>query len=201
MAFVSNHLCIGQKPALILVDLINGFTDPTCDLGTNCPDVIAANIILLEIFRQKGWPVFFTTVVYYNDQQASTFRHKLPALNVLKAGSHWVQVDDRLAIQPQETVIEKQFASAFFDTDLAHQLNQSKADSLVVTGLTTSGCVRATAVDGLQHNYKVIIPKEAVGDRNIEAHEANLKDLQLKYAQVVEINELKKMFLKGVLKI
>lgn len=193
MALVSNHLNIGQKPALILVDLINGFTDPKCDLGTDCPDVISANIDLLNIFRQKGWPIFFTTVVYYNDQQASIFRQKLPALNVLQAGSHWVEVDDRLAKQSQEILIEKQFASAFFGTDLAQQLKQAQADSLVLTGLTTSGCVRATAVDGLQHNYKVLIPKEAVGDRNIDAHEANLRDLQLKYVEVVELNELKKV--------
>jgi nicotinamidase-related amidase len=193
MALVSNQLALGKRTALILVDLINGFTDPKCELGTDCPAVIAANNSLLKQFRQRGWPVFFTTVVYHNAQQASVFRKKLPVLNCLKAGSHWVKVDARLAKQDNEVLIEKQFASAFFDTDLNQQLKQADVDTLVVTGLTTSGCVRATVVDGLQHNYPVFVPKQAVSDRNLEAHEANLFDMNFKYAQIVELDDLQKM--------
>ena len=101
-----------------------------------------------------------------------------------------MEIDPRLAPRPEEPVIEKRWASAFFGTDLDQRLKRARADSLVVTGLTTSGCVRATAVDGLQHDYLVAVPREAVGDRNAQAHEANLFDLDAKYADVVSLQEL-----------
>jgi nicotinamidase-related amidase len=170
--------------------MINGFTDPACPLGTHCPEVVAANIELLTAFRQRGLPIFFTTVVYHSQQQASVFRAKVPALNLLEPGSGWVDVDARMARQASEPLIEKQAASAFFGTDLDKQLRALQVDSLVVTGLTTSGCVRASAVDGLQNNYQTVIAREAVGDRNPEAHHANLFDLNAKYADVLSLNEI-----------
>ncbi|MEP5763641.1 MAG: isochorismatase family protein [Halieaceae bacterium] len=188
-----NKVDLGQRPALLLVDMINGFTDPECPLGSECPSVVAANATLLELFRSRQLPVFFTTVVYHNAQQASVFRHRIAALNLLEPGSHWVQVDPALAPLPGEPVIEKQWASGFFATDLDQQLRAAGVDSLVVTGLTTSGCVRATVVDGLQYNYPVVVPREAVGDRNADAHEANLFDMNAKYADVVALAELPAM--------
>jgi len=185
-----NTLGLSGNPALLLVDMINGFTDPDCPLGTACPEVVAANRQLLEAFRALDLPVFFTTVVYHNEQQAQVFRRKVPALNVLQPDSHWVKVDPALAPLDSEVLIEKQWASAFFDTDLHQQLAALGVDSLVVTGLTTSGCVRASAVDALQHNYQVVIAEEAVGDRNPEAHRANLFDLNAKYADVQSIEEV-----------
>ncbi len=190
MALVSENLSLGSKPALILVDMINGFTDPACELGSACAEVISANQALLAVFRQRSWPVFFSTVVYHNESQASVFRRKLPALNCLQANSHWVEVDPALARIDSEPLIEKQWASAFFGTELAEQLTACGADSLVVTGLTTSGCVRATAVDGLQYNYPVVIPREAVGDRTTQVHEANLYDLKAKYVEVTSLNQV-----------
>lgn len=185
-----NRLGLGAKPALVLVDMINGFTDPDCPLGTHCPEVVSANVELLHLFRELGLPIFFTTVVYHNDQQATVFRHKVPALNVLQAGSHWVALDPAMGRLNSEPLIEKQWPSAFHKTDLDDQLRALGVDSLVVTGLTTSGCVRASAVDGLQNNYQVVIAKEAVGDRNPEAHEANLFDLNAKYADVLSVAEI-----------
>lgn len=181
---------LGTRPALLVVDMINGFTHPDCPLGTDCPEVIAANCELLAAFRDKALPIFFTTVVYHDDQQASVFRAKVPALNVLKAGSHWVAVDARMERVATEPLVEKQWASAFHQTDLDQQLRALAVDSLVVTGLTTSGCVRASAVDGLQNNYKVVVAREAVGDRNRQAHEANLFDLNAKYADVQSVAEI-----------
>jgi len=181
---------LGPRPALLLVDMINGFTDPACPLGSDCPQVVAANARLLEAFRRHELPVFYTTVVYHDDGQAKVFRDRLPALNVLEPDSHWVQVDPALAPQPGEVVLEKQWASAFFGTDLADQLRAAGADSLVVTGLTTSGCVRATVVDGLQYDLPVVVPREAVGDRNPEAHAANLHDMNAKYADVLSLEEV-----------
>jgi maleamate amidohydrolase len=101
-----------------------------------------------------------------------------------------VQVDPALAPRAEEPVIEKQWASSFFGTDLAQRLKTAQADSLVVTGLTTSGCVRATVVDGLQHDYPVVVPREAVGDRNAAAHAANLHDMHAKYADVQSLSEV-----------
>ena len=185
-----NPLGLTPKPALLLVDMINGFTDPACALGCACPEVVAANVQLLEAFRALGLPVFFTTVVYHSEQQAEVFRRKVPALNVLQPNSHWVKVDSALEPLEGEPVIEKQWASAFFATDLDQQLSALGVDSIVVTGLTTSGCVRASAVDGLQNDYQVVIAEEAVGDRNPEAHRANLFDLNAKYADVLPVAQV-----------
>ena len=185
-----NPLGLTSRPALLLVDMINGFTDPACALGCACPEVVAANVQLLEAFRALGLPVFFTTVVYHSEQQAEVFRRKVPALNVLQPNSHWVKVDSALEPLEGEPVIEKQWASAFFATDLDQQLSALGVDSIVVTGLTTSGCVRASAVDGLQNDYQVVIAEEAVGDRNPEAHRANLFDLNAKYADVLPVAQV-----------
>lgn len=180
----------GKTPALLLVDLINGFTDPACPLGSACDDVVAANRVLLDAFRTRDLPVFFTTTLYRDVETASVFRARIPALNVLTPESRWVAVDDRLKPLPDEPVIEKNWASAFFDTDLATKLRAAQVDTLVVTGLTTSGCIRASALDGLQNNFPVFIPREAVGDRNQAAHDANLFDLHAKYADVTFLDEI-----------
>jgi maleamate amidohydrolase len=183
-------LGLTENSALLVVDMINGFTDSACPLGTDCPDVVSANVELLMAFRDRGLPIFFTTVVYDNDQQATVFRHKVPALNVLQRGSHWVSIDAAMGRLETEPLIEKHWPSAFHETDLDGQLRALSVDSLVVTGLTTSGCVRASAVDGLQNNYQVVVAKEAVGDRNPAAHEANLFDLNAKYADVMSVAEI-----------
>jgi nicotinamidase-related amidase len=179
---------LGKRPALLLVDIINSFTDPDCPLGSEAGDVVEANRQLLQAFREKQLPVVFTTVVYHDESQARVFRDRIPALNILKPGTHWVEVDPRLKPRSDELVIEKQWASGFFKTGLNEHLRKQGVDSLVITGLTTSGCVRATAVDGLQHDYKVVIPAQAVGDRNQDAHRANLFDLNAKYADVLDLH-------------
>lgn len=186
----STDIGIGNRPALIVVDMILGFTDPACALGSHCPDVIATNRRLLDVFRERKLPIFFTTVVYHNPDQARVFRERVKALNVLTPDSAWVQVDPALERREGEVLIEKQWASAFHKTDLDARLRADNVDSLVVTGLTTSGCVRATAVDGLQYDYSVVVVKDAVGDRNEEAHNANLYDLRAKYADVMSFSEV-----------
>jgi maleamate amidohydrolase len=184
------NLGLGVSPALVVVDMIKGFTDAACPLGSDCPEVVAANVVLMDAFHQCGLPVFLSTVVYHNDQQARVFRGRIDALNVLTPESHWVELDSRLPSKPSDVLIEKQWASAFHKTDLDDQLRERGVDSLVVTGLTTSGCVRATAVDGLQYDYQVVVPREAVGDRNPEAHAANLFDLHAKYVDVMGLDEV-----------
>lgn len=184
MDLIRNSLGLGHKAALIVVDMICGFTDPNCPLGYACPEVIEANQGLLAAFRAKQLPIFFTVVVYRDQQQARVFRDRVPELNELAADSKWVELDPAMQRRDDEVLIEKQWASGFHKTDLDQQLRLADVDSLVVTGLTTSGCVRATAVDGLQYDYKVVVASDAVGDRNPEAHAANLFDLQAKYTDV-----------------
>lgn len=177
---------LGTRPALVLVDLSIGFTDPASPLGCECDEVVAINARLLRAFRERGLPVFYTTVCYRNDEQAHVFRDRIPDLNILTPGSRWVDIDSRLAPAQEEPVIEKRHASGFFGTTLASELEAAGTNSVVVTGLTTSGCVRATAVDALQHDYPTFVVSDAVGDRNLEAHAANLHDLNAKYAEVLD---------------
>ena len=178
---------IGATPALVVVDVVKGFTDPACPLGSEAEEVVAANVALMDAFHEARFPVVLTTVIYHSDDQASVFRARVPALNLLTPDSKWVQFDPRLPIQVTDLQLEKRHASSFHGTDLDDWLKSRNVDSLVVTGLTTSGCVRATAVDGLQNNYKVLVPREACGDRDPEAHEANLYDMNAKYADVVSL--------------
>jgi len=180
---------LGSRPALVIIDVVNGFTDPECPLGSEADSVVAANVALMHAFHERGLPVALTTVVYHSDDEAQVFRSRLPALDLLTPDSHWVQIDPRLPVQSDDLIIEKTHASGFHGTDLDKLLRQRGVDSIVVTGLTTSGCVRATTVDGLQNDYKVVVPEEAVGDRNPDAHKANLYDMNAKYADVLSLEE------------
>jgi nicotinamidase-related amidase len=181
---------MGERPALIVVDVVVGFTDPACPLGSEANSVVAANIKLMNAFHKANLPVVLTTVIYHNEEQASVFRARIPALNLLTPDSEWVQFDPRLPVTATDLQLEKRHASSFHGTTLNDWLKARDVDSVVVTGLTTSGCVRATAVDGLQNNYRVLIPREACGDRDNQAHEANLYDLNAKYADVVSLEDV-----------
>jgi len=182
----------GEKPALVVVDVNRGFTDPDSPLVCDLDECVAAIARLLEAFRAAGLPVVFTTVVYdeFGKQAAAVFIEKVPALLVLEPGSPWVEIDPRIAPVEGEPVLSKHFASAFFGTTLASVLAFAGADTVVVTGASTSGCVRATALDAMQHGYRVVVPRDAVGDRNQAAHEANLYDLDTKYADVVSVEDV-----------
>jgi nicotinamidase-related amidase len=181
---------MGNHPALVIVDVVVGFTDPECPLGSEADAVVAANTELMNAFHQASLPVVLTTVIYRSEAQATVFRARVPALNLLTPESKWVKFDPRLPIAPSDLQLEKRHASGFHGTELDDWLKAKKVDSVVVTGLTTSGCVRATAVDGLQNNYRVLVPREACGDRDEQAHEANLYDLNAKYADVVSVADI-----------
>jgi maleamate amidohydrolase len=182
----------GNKPALLVIDVNVGFTDPASPLVCDLEDVVAAIRRLLEEFRRAELPVVFTTVSYGEGDKAAAaaFIDKIPALLTLEAGSRWVEIDPRIAPLPHEPVLNKLFASAFFGTALASLLASAGCDSVVVTGASTSGCVRATAVDAIQHGYRPAVPREAVGDRNPAAHEANLYDIDTKYGDVVSVDDV-----------
>jgi maleamate amidohydrolase len=182
----------GSRPVLIVVDVNVGFTHPESPLVCDLDDCVAAIAELLDAFRKARAPVVFTTVCYdeLGKQAAAVFIEKVPALLALEPGSEWVEIDPRIAPIEGEAVLSKHFASAFFGTTLASLLSTARCDTVVVTGASTSGCVRATAVDALQHGYRVVVPREAVGDRNPAAHEANLYDIDAKYGDVVSVDDV-----------
>jgi maleamate amidohydrolase len=177
---------IGERPALLVIDLINAFTDPETSLGSDVTEVVEHTSRLLDAFREHDLPRYFTTVAFedsYGD--AGRFIEKVPALRELRLGTEAIAVDDRIEPVGDERVILKKYASAFFGTDLQTELTTHRVDTLVLTGVTTSGCVRATAVDSLQHGYRTIVPADAVGDRAEGPHRANLFDIDAKYGDVV----------------
>jgi nicotinamidase-related amidase len=182
---------LGGRPALVVVDMSVGFTDPKSPLACDLEEVVDAVELLLVAARRAGVPVVYTTVVYDEEgrRRAGVFIEKVPALLTLEEGSRWVEIDPRIAPEPGEPVLRKLHASAFFETELADHLAASGCDSVIVAGASTSGCVRATAVDALQHGYRTVVPREAVGDRNADAHEANLYDIDAKYGDVVPLAE------------
>ena len=179
----------GKRPALVVVDMSVGFTAPESPLHCDLEPVVEAIERLLVVVRAARLPVVYTTVAYDEaaKEKARVFIDKVPALLTLEAGSRFVEIDPRLAPKPGEPVVTKLFASAFYGTTLASLLMAQQCDGVIVTGASTSGCVRATAVDALQHGYRVVVPREAVGDRNPSAHEANLFDIDAKYGDVLPL--------------
>ena len=181
----------GAKPALLVIDFINGFTDPATDLGGDFSRELEVTARLQAAFRAKGLPIAYTTVAYHPDlSDGGTFVRKVPALGLLVRGTEWTEVDERIRPEAGEIVAEKQFASAFFGTDVDERLKGFGVDTLVLTGCTTSGCVRASAIDSMQYGYHTIVVRDAVGDRAQGPHEANLFDMDAKYADVIGSEEV-----------
>ena len=181
----------GWRPALLVIDMSLGFTSPDSPLHCELEDVVEAIQKLLAAARAKGLPIVYTTVSYGEGDKAvaRAFIEKIPILLTLAAGSSFTEIDPRLTPRPDEPVLNKLFASAFFGTPLQSLLAAHDCDSVIVTGASTSGCVRATAVDVLQNGYRLTIPREAVGDRNPAAHEQALYDVDAKYGDVVSLEE------------
>jgi nicotinamidase-related amidase len=181
----------GARPAVLVVDFVVGFTDTASPLAGDFDAELAATVRVLEAARDAKVPIFFTTVAYDADcREAGVFILKVPSLKYLVRGTRWVELDPRLGRRPTESLIEKQFASAFFGTSLASQLTTRGVDTVIVTGVTTSGCVRASVVDSLQHGYRTSVPRECVGDRAPGPHHASLLDIDGKYGDVVGVEEV-----------
>ena len=189
-ARLGGEATLGTRPAVLVVDLSRGFTDPRATLGSDLTAVVEATGRLLAAARGGGFPVIFTTIGFEpNLKDGSLWLQKMPALGELVIGSEWVEIDPRLGRREEETVILKKGASAFFGTNLTSVLVSEGVDTVVLCGATTSGCIRATAVDLLQYGYPTIVARECVGDRAQGPHEANLVDIQAKYANVVPVED------------
>lgn len=176
----------GSKPALLVVDFVNGFTDPNVLGGGNIAEAVASTRPLLAFFRDRALPVIFTRIVYAQDgSDAGLWCQKVPRLRDLTEHAPESQIVDALAPRAGELVIRKTQASAFFQTHLASVLTLHGADTVVVTGCTTSGCIRATVIDAMSNNYRPVVVEDCVGDRALDPHTANLFDMRQKYADVI----------------
>ena len=180
----------GERPAVLVVDFSCGFTDPDCPLGADLTPEVEATRRLLDAARQRGVPVVYTTIAFEPSlRDGGLWMQKVPALAALQLGGRWAEIDPRLDRRADETVIVKKGASGFFGTNLASVLVSQQIDTVILCGATTSGCIRATAIDLLQYGWPTLVPRECVGDRAQAPHEANLFDIQAKYADVVSADE------------
>ena len=186
------RLGFGRRAAVVVVDFVRAYTSPDSPLyAPAVSEAVQATAPLLEAARGKGCPVIFTRVVYHpGGADGGVFARKVPVLRSFVASNRMTEVVDELPIEPSDLVIHKQYASSFFGTSLASTLTAAGVDTLIVVGCSTSGCVRATAVDGCQYGFRVIVPRQCVGDRAPEPHEANLFDIDSKYGDVMEADEV-----------
>ena len=175
----------GVKPALILVDLVQAYFEPDCELYADVDDALQSALRVLETAREQGILVIYTNVVYQGDglDGGRFYEKALPLKNFCKGNP---MGDFAAGIQPRENelIVSKQYPSAFFGTSLASTLTAKGIDTLIITGLTTSGCIRASCVDAMSHGFIPIVVADACGDRHESPHDANLFDMQAKYAEV-----------------
>ena len=188
----AGSLGFGQNPALIVVDMIKAYTLPESPLYAPGYEALAGVIAgLVGAAREKGLLVIFTTLFY--DREYLTGGHfvrKIPALQLICSRPEFAEMVEGLEPQGGEPVLTKQYASAFHGTSLLSLLNYRRIDSLLITGVSTSGCIRATATDAIQHGLIPMVVRDAVGDRSPQIHEANLFDLQAKYADLYTVGEV-----------
>ncbi|MEJ5224930.1 MAG: N-carbamoylsarcosine amidohydrolase, partial [Anaerolineales bacterium] len=182
----------GSRPAVLVIDFINAYTTPGSPLYA--PDVVTAvreTVDLLALARCKDVPVIYTKVLYNkNYRDGGIFVQKVPVLKTLVEGEPLAEIVPELPPAETDVILVKQYASAFFGTPLAAALTALGVDTVILTGCSTSGCIRASAVDGMQYGFRVIVPRECVGDRHPGPHEANLFDINAKYGDVVSKQEV-----------
>lgn len=189
------RLRLGETPALVVVDLSLGFTDPVSLLACDVRTALPAAIDVLDAARAARVPVAFSTVAFRGDlSDGGPWLAKMPAMQVLVEGSRWVRIDPRLAAQPDDLLVTKQGASAFHRTELASWLRSRDVDSVILVGASTSGCVRATAVDAVQEGWPTFVVSDCVADRDHIAHQSSLYDLQAKYADVLVLDDVLRHF-------
>lgn len=186
------QLGIGERSAIVVVDLILGFTQSYMPMGSDLTKQIKKTNELIKVARANKLPVYFTTISYDDEDvaDAGVWAEKMEGLKTLRTGSDAVKVDPSLEFQNGDGLIVKKYASSFFGTDLVSKLINNKIDTIIVTGATTSGCVRATVVDAIQYGFKPIVAEDAVGDREQKTHEQSLVDMRQKYADVMKTEEI-----------
>lgn len=176
----------GKRAALLIVDVVMAYLDPASPLYAGVESALGSNIRLAAAARAAHVPVIFTNVAYVvGGSDGGIFRRKVPALRAFEPGSPYAAFPPGLPPQAGELVVTKQYPSAFFGTSLASTLYAAGVDTLFITGFSTSGCVRATALDAMCHGFIPFVVAEACGDRDSRPYEQNLFDMQAKMAEVV----------------
>jgi maleamate amidohydrolase len=189
-AGIGHRICRGNRPGVLVVDFSAGFTDPRYPTGADLSVEVTETRRLLDVARDRGRPVYFTTIAYGPGlRDGGVWLQKMPGLGSLVAGTPPVALNERLDRRADEPLIVKKGASAFFGTNLAALLAADGIDTLIVCGATTSGCVRASVVDAVQSGFPVLVPRECVGDRAAAPHDANLFDIDAKYGDVVSVED------------
>ncbi len=183
------RLGFGTRPVVLVVDMVKAYLDPASPLYAGVESALDAAVSLVHAARAAGVPVIFTKVGYDDPDEGGLFYRKSKGLSLFLGDSNLGDVSDELQRRDAEPLIRKQFASAFFGTSLFADLQAAGIDTVLIAGLSTSGCVRATAVDAVQLGVIPVVVREAVGDRSSVPHEASLFDLDAKYADVVSLAE------------
>ena len=182
----------GRRPALILIDFAQAYFDEAYPLfgGEGCQTALDNAAKLAPAARMAGIPVIFTEVKYQpGGLDGGAFYNKVPALSCFDAGTDSQRLADGLSMEPDDILVSKQYPSAFFGTSLDATLRWLNVDTLLLTGVTTSGCVRATCIDSISNGFVTLVVSDAVGDRAKEPHEANLYDMSAKYADLLDTEE------------
>ncbi|MES4992515.1 isochorismatase family protein [Phyllobacterium sp. 22229] len=183
----------GTRPAIVVVDFTYGFTDTQYTTAADMTDAIAATRRLTDFSRAAGYPVIYTTIAYHPSEiDNMAWLKKAGGMAALVEGTRLVEIDAATGIQPRDAVITKKGASAFYGTGLAALLTSARVDTVIVTGATTSGCVRASVVDAVQSGFNVLVPRDCCADRAVAPHEANLYDMHQKYADVTDADDILK---------
>ena len=186
-----NSSGIGQRPALLIVDFVNGFANPDQFGGGNIGDAIENTRGLLAEARALGLPIAYTRVVYADDgSDAGVFTLKAPALTQLTENAYGSQIVDELEPRDGEYIVRKTQPSAFFGTNLTAWYVSKGVDTVIVTGCTTSGCIRASVIDSMSYNFRTVVATDCVGDRALGPHDANLFDMEQKYADLMTSSEI-----------
>lgn len=187
----NNRLGFGEKPAFIMIDFVRAYFDKNCPLFADVDQTLEAALRIRDAARDRNIPIFYTNVIYENEgKNGGVFFEKVPVLSNFIKGNSMAEWPESLDIISGEIIISKQFPSAFFNTSLLSALTLLDIDTLIISGLTTSGCVRATCVDAISHGFKPIVVAEACGDRHQAPHEMSLFDINAKYGDVISEKEV-----------
>jgi maleamate amidohydrolase len=187
-----NRIGFGERPAVVVIDFIKAYTTPgAAFFGQGVVDAVKASVPLLAAAREASVPIIYTKVYFHpSGADGGMFIKKVPALRKLVVGEPLAEIDPLITPQPEDIVIVKNYPSCFFGTSLNSTLKVLDVDTAILIGCSTSGCVRATAIDAIQYGYRVAVPAECVGDRHQAPHDANLFDINAKYGDVLPVSEV-----------
>lgn len=188
---IGHRYGFGERTAVVVIDMANAFNNPDHPIGANQDAAVGAIAELLEVTRRTGHRTYFFTTAFHDDlHDAGGWIRKIPVIGTLRLGTPEVDIDPRLGRRDSEPLVVKKASSCFFGTAFDTWLRSEGVDTLVVTGCSTSGCVRATCLDASSYGLRVIVPEECVADRREDVHRANLFDIDAKYADVMPLTEV-----------